>query len=49
MPVVVEGRRPYGWPCGALGHMLKACPDKNAASQPNQTAAAEVAIVFDKA
>lgn len=40
--VVVEGRRPYYWSCGASGYMSKACPDKKAAPHPSQAATAEV-------
>lgn len=29
MLVVVEGRRPCCWFCGASGHMAKECPGKN--------------------
>lgn len=29
--VVVKGRRPHCWSCGATGHLAKLCPGKNPA------------------
>lgn len=39
MPVIVEERYSYSWPCGAVGHMAKACPSKKSASRLSKTAA----------
>lgn len=39
IPFDVEGRSPYCWPCGASGHMPKACHVKKAVPQPSQAAA----------
>lgn len=36
MPVVVEGRQPHCWLCGASGHTFDMCPSKNMAPQPRQ-------------
>lgn len=38
MLVVVEGRRLYWRPCGALGYMTKVCPGKNVTPQRITTA-----------
>ena len=35
--VVVEGRRPHCWSCGAAGHMAKACPERYPAPQAKPT------------
>lgn len=35
MLVVVEGRRPYCWACGASGHMYKACPGRKTVPRPS--------------
>lgn len=39
MLVVVEGRKPYCWLCGASGHMSKACPAKKPQPPPYPTTA----------
>lgn len=46
MLVVVEGRHPFCWTCGASGHMSTACPRKKVAAQPqaNTTAAATITV-----
>lgn len=47
IPMVVERWCPYCWSCSVMRHMVKACPSKKAASQPNQ-AAVPAAAVTDK-
>lgn len=37
--VVVEGRRPYFWSCGAPGHISKLCPAKKSQPPPRPTIA----------
>lgn len=53
MSVVVEGRRPYWWACGASGHMSKAYPNKmqylgiaNQQQRKQQQFLARLPIVF---
>lgn len=48
MSVVAEGRWPYCWTCGAVGHMSKARPEKNTVPQPSQVAAVETTIMSGK-
>lgn len=49
MLVVVEGRRPYYWSCGASGYMAMAFPGNNGTPQPRTTASTTVEAESNKA
>lgn len=48
MLVVVEGRKPYCWACGVVGHMSKVCTAKNSQPSTQPAAAASTTTVTAK-
>ena len=38
LPVIVSGRKPACWHCGAIGHLSAVCPGKKAPKKPDQDA-----------
>lgn len=48
MLVVVEGRRPCCWSCGAVGHMSNACPEKKQ-EEPTTSIPAAAPVEKEKA
>lgn len=44
MLVMVEGRRPYYWSCGASGYMAKTFPGKNGTPRPRTTVTTKTTV-----